>query len=368
MHVNQLGPDPFSPYQKRNTFNDQVKPKRVHKIDKENRAPSAKKANNLGPKKIPYDKQVQSKKDRNIKRNKDSNAPSVDKVKAQNPKRKTDELGKFVEAKGLHKKSRTISPYEDNKAASVSEIKDLPEGIKEHAHLRIQIFYAVALKVEGIAKRTNGDVTDVTVWVGRATKQDGQGTRKEHAAHANSAAGLSDNLYSHYIEQIVNDGITPIKARVLSNIKNMSAEELKALQENHQDKSFVQMAIHRIWDGSSAISGTEFEDQINATDKLPSSLNLGCDLCLEKAIRPYFAELIMQVMKGELDPINATDLYTAAVQKHLEGRIIEITEKITELKSASSVDADVIKRLEQQLFYHQNELAGTKTLDYEKFI
>lgn len=262
-------------------------------------------------------------------------------------------------------KARIIHSHEQNLAASVSEVKDLPDGIREHAHLRIQMFYAVAIQVLGVAKRTNGDVTDIKVWVGRATKQDGQGTREEHAAHSNAAAGLSDDLKENYIKQIIDDGITPVKAGVLSRIRNLSADELIELHENHTDEEFVQDVIDRVWPGNSAISGTELEDQINATDRLPRSLNLGCDLLLEKSIRPYIAELMTRVMKGEIEPREATDLYVKAIQDHFASKLEEIGGKIEILKKEDKKDTFAIEKLEKQQLFHQTQMNGTNPLDYD---
>lgn len=261
--------------------------------------------------------------------------------------------------------TRRISRYEDNLAPSVSKVDNLAEGIMEHAHLRLQMFYAVACELQGYAKRTNGDITDVEVWVGRATKQDGQGTRQDHAAHSNAAAGLSDNLKKHYIEQIVADGLTPVKTNFLRCVRKMPLLLLDELQKNHTDEEHVRGIIELVWPGNSAIAETELEDKINATDKLPRNLNLGCDLTLEKAIRPLVAELITSVMKGELTSVKATDRYTDAIQVHFGLQLKKITNQIKELKKAEYLDLNALKRAEDQLFYHQTEMNGTNTLDYE---
>lgn len=265
------------------------------------------------------------------------------------------------------KTSRRISRYEDNKAASVSEIKDLGAGIREHAHMRLQLFYAEAMLIAGVAKRTNGTTTDIDVWVGRATKQDGQGDRKNHAAHSNAASGRRDDLKEHYIQQIVDEGVTPVKSQVLSRIRHMPTPEKERLQQNHSNEALVRAAIEKIWTGNSVISNTEFEDQLNATDKLPRNLNLGCDLVLEKAIRPLVADLMMQVMKGIITPRDATDRYTTAIQDHFAEKLKEIKHKLKELKKADMLDVESIKKAENQQFYHQNEMNGTNTLDYNAF-
>jgi hypothetical protein len=264
----------------------------------------------------------------------------------------------------VSKKKRVISSYVENKAPSVSKVNNLTDGIMEHAHLRLQMFYVVAIELAGVAKRTNGDITNINTWVGRATKQDGQGTRQEHAAHSNAAAGLSDDLKENYIQQIIDDGITPVKASFLSRIRKISDQDLVELHNNHTDSKFVRDIVDMVWQGNSAIAGTELEDQINATDKLPRSLNLQCDLPLEKSIRPYIAELMSSIMKGELEPRGATTLYTKAIQDHFEVKIKEISKKIKALKNEDMVDVQMIKKWEEQLFFHQTEMNGTNTLDY----
>lgn len=273
-------------------------------------------------------------------------------------------LKRKAESDFVFKTGRKISRYEDNLAPSVSKVTDLVEGILEHAHLRLQIFFAVASELEGVAKRTNGDTTDVKVWIGQAIKQDGQGTRQEHAAHSNAASGQSDNLKEHYIKQIVDEGITPVKANVLSRIRNMPDSVLAKLQKNHVDEEFVRNCIEMNWQGNSVIADTELEDKINATDKLPRALNLGCDLVLEKAIRPIVAELMTKVMKGELTPIDASNLYTSAIQDHFFTQLKKITSQIKELKKTTPLDIRALKRAEDQLFYHQTEMNGTRKVDY----
>lgn len=263
--------------------------------------------------------------------------------------------------------SRKVARYEENKAPSVSEVKNLSEGIFEHAHLRVQIFHAVAMKLNGVAMRTNRSPAKVNVWVGRATKQDGQGTRQEHAAHSNAAAGLRDDLKEHYIKQILDNGVTPIKADVLTRIRNISTQDLDVLHSNHMDEELVRQVIELAWPGNSVISDTELEDQINATNKLPRNLNLGCDLTLEKSIRPYVAELMTLIMKGELDPRAATNLYVQAIENHFVERLEAITHHLNELKKADPLDVQAIKRWEDQFFYHQTELNGTQALDYDLF-
>lgn len=283
-------------------------------------------------------------------------------IEKKNLKRKAD-VHREIEPKI----GRKITRYEQNLAPSVSKVKNLADGIREHAYLRIQMFYAVALKLEGVAKRTNRSSTNVKVWVGRATKQDGQGTRSEHAAHSNAAAGLRDDLKEHYIQQIIEQGMTPVKASALRRIRNMSRDDLDKLQKNHTNEKFVRDVMELVWPGNSVIAYTEFEDQINATDKLPRMLNLGCDLTLEKAIRPYIAELMMLVMKGELDPRKAADLYTEAIQNHFAIKLDEITNQIKTLKNAEMLDVEALKKWEEQLFFHQMQMNGTNSLNYDLF-
>ena len=305
----------------------------------------------------------------NLSKNKKRKAVEIEiyDVYEKTKKHKNQISKKKIQAKKIKPKStgRIISSYAANKAPSSSQVTNLVDGIREHAHLRLQIFYAVAIKVYGLAKRSNGDVTDIDVWVARATKQDGQGTKDEHAAHANTAAGLSDNLKSHYEKQIVKEGITPVKKRYLTQVRNLSNEDMTELQNKHADEKFVHEIIEKNWPGNSAISGTEFEDQINATDKLPRALNIGCDLTLEKAIRPYVASLIKGVMTEALGSREATDLYTKTIQEHLTARVKEINLKIATLKAAYILDAKELQKWENQLFYNKTELEGTVSLNYD---
>jgi len=255
------------------------------------------------------------------------------------------------------RKPRKIISATKNETPTVTHHEDLKEAITEHAHLRIQLFYLSAMAIYKRALRSDGSFTDVKVKVTGATMQISQGNRENHAAHASAAASTVDNLKELIILQIQKEALTPLKSKLLSAM-GLSEIDLNTIDQNHDDLKFVNKMINTYWPHESLLAGSEIELTLNTTNNLPAGLNLGCDLSLEKKIRPLIAEIIGLVMKGQLEPQEATKRYVTAVQEHFK-------EKITHIENQLLIcPKEKLVKMERQLFYHRNELAGSQSIDF----
>ncbi len=293
-----------------------------------------------------------------------SNIPRLNKCKVIplkfSPEKKIDQSCSF-HSKPLEnvtnlKKSRQIISATKNNTPTVTHHDDLKEAITEHAHLRIQLFYLSAMALYKRALRSDGSVSDVHVKVTGATMQISQGNRENHAAHASAAASTVDNLKELIILQIQKEALTPLKSKLLSAM-GLSEQDLNAIDEKHEDIKFVRKMINTYWPHESLLAGSELELTLNTTNNLPAGLNLGCDLSLEKKIRPLIAEIIGLVMKGQLEPQQATLRYVTAVQEHFK-------EKITHIEKQLLIcPKEKLEKTKSQLFYHQNELAGSQSIN-----
>lgn len=252
------------------------------------------------------------------------------------------------------KKGRIITKYEQNLAPSVKYVEDLKLGIMEHAHLRLQLFYITCGALYKKAVQSDGSILDVHVTIASAHKQDGQGDRAEHAAHANAAAGYCDDLMECYIEVIHLNGLTPIKTRVLKDIKNFPEEIIAELASNHKDAEFVESTIKLYWEKGSVLRGARIEHVLNATNKLPAALNLGCNRSLEGELRPLIAELYRLVLRGEMDPDKALEAYHRSIHLHFEDEIKSLEEKLEQI-----TDRLKIEKIQKQLFYNKTEKEGS---------
>lgn len=279
-------------------------------------------------------------------------------------KKKSKTVAVAKNVKTTPKPSRKVYQAEKNLAPSVTySTEKLSIRLEEHGNLRIQLFYLTSLALYKKAVRTGKPPSDVKVSIPGARIQVGQGNRENHAAHANASANVVDNLKDLYKEQINQDGLSPLKRALLSKAKNVPDWVLDLIDKNHEDKNFVSSLLDEYWAESSLIIGTKLEFTLNATDKLPSKVNLGCDLSLEKAIRPYMEKLYTQLMKGEINPDEATSLFQERTVEHFEKRIEELKEKKASLRSSAS-KVDQLKDCKNQLFFHNHELIGSKASNY----
>lgn len=268
-----------------------------------------------------------------------------------------DKVGLLKESKKTYK-SRQIISAAKNDTPTVTHETDLKEAITEHAHLRIQLFYLSAMALFERALRSNGEFSEVQVKVTGATMQISQGNKQNHAAHASAAASTVDNLKELIVLQIQEEALTPMKSKLLSTM-GLSDQDLKNIDQNHTDTKYVKNLIDTYWPHESLLTGSELELTLNTTNYLPGALNLGTDLSLEKKIRPLIAEMIQLVIRGQLDPMDATKAYIAAVREHFENKIKSIENQIL-----SCSNPEKLKKLNMQLFYHKNELEGSQSIDF----
>ena len=259
--------------------------------------------------------------------------------------------------KNLSRKSRKIISATKNDTPTVTHHEDLKEAIIEHAHLRIQLFYLSAMALYKRALRSDGSVSDVKVRVTGATMQISQGNRENHAAHASAAASTVDNLKELIILQIQKEALTPLKSKLLSTM-GLSEQDLNTIDQKRDDIKFIKKMIDTHWPHESLLAGSVTELTLNTTNNLPASLNLGCDLSLEKKIRPLIAEIIALTLKGQLEPQEATLRYVTAVQEHFKEKIAHIQNQLL------ICPKEKLEKMKKQLFYHQNELAGSQPIDF----
>lgn len=255
------------------------------------------------------------------------------------------------------RKGRKIISATKNDTPTVTHHEDLKEAITEHAHLRIQLFYLSAMALYKRALRSDKSVSDVKVKVTGATMQISQGNRENHAAHASAAASTVDNLKELIILQIQKEALTPLKSKLLRTM-GLSEVDLNTIDQKHNDIQFVKKMIDTYWPHESLLAGSELELTLNTTNYLPAGLNLGCDLSLEKKIRPLIAEIIGLVMKGQLEPQEATLRYVSAVQEHFKEKIAHIQNQLP------ICPKEKLEKMKSQLFYHRHELEGSQSINF----
>ena len=241
-------------------------------------------------------------------------------------------------------------PAEKNLAPSVGFQKVTREHIKQHGYARSQLFFLSAALFYKKAECTGKPPLNVKVTIPGATMQVGQGDRDHHAAHPNASAGVSDNLKEAVIDYVSREGLTP-KKRALLRAKKFTADDLEKLQKN---------LFNKCWPEASLIKGIDLEYNLNMTHVLPRALNLGCDLVLEKAIRPDMAISYEKLTKGELDPRKATLDFIKATRAHFNTRISVLKNKL----QSSSLTKEERRKYENQLFFHQAEFDGTVEIDF----
>lgn len=256
-----------------------------------------------------------------------------------------------------NKRKREIKPA--HLAPSLTKVDRLDETIREHAFTRIQIFFVTSMAFYQRALRTSGAITQVSVNIRGAVMQVGQGNKENHAAHANAGAYVVDNLKENILKQIDENGLSPKKRKILKE-KGVSEENLKQIDKHHKNKQLVAKIVNHVWVHESLLRFTEIELLSNLTNQLPALLNLGCDLPLEKKIRPEMEKLYASCMKGEIKPEKATDALILIIQNHFKSKIEELKQSINSCKNPEK-----LKKLQENLRYHQLELEGSQTVDYD---
>ena len=246
------------------------------------------------------------------------------------------------------KSSRKVIAAEKNVAPTVSDIVNLKEGVREHAYLRVQLFFVASLALWKKGVRSSGDYVALETNIQRAKCQVGRATNGYHAAHSNAAAGFVENRKENLIEELVEEGITPLKRKLLL-AKGISEAQLAQIEAKHSHEKTVRQIIDTVWPEKGILDGTPLELVLNATNSLPRAVNLQSDKPLEKRIRPFVADLYRQLMRGEIDPKKATSIYVTAIQNHFKETI-------------ALLETDPNKQ--QLKLYCQWELEGTQEPNY----
>lgn len=256
---------------------------------------------------------------------------------------------------GLH--GRIILP--PTEAGTVTEKVNLEEALAQHAYERVQRFAVRALYLWNRAVRTGGALTDVHTKVEHAKLQVGRSTIPGyHAAHSEAASGFSENLKENLINQVKKEGATtPVKEGIF-RLKGMSDEQMALLLAKPH---LAEEVVEKFWPGTSLLDHTEVDVLLNATSCLPAAVNIGCDLRLEKTIRPLIAEINKKLMQGSLTPSDATEEYVQAIKKHFNNVISTLEEEIKN----DELSANALERKKRQIFYHKEELRGTKVPSFE---
>lgn len=242
------------------------------------------------------------------------------------------------------KSSRTILPVslapsiQQSDEHKINKTSD-EESIKYHAFQRIHAFAVTAVIISGIAKRSHlQEPRNITLEIGSATLQVGQGSKGYHAAHDNAGSGYKDNFRSIIMKQIGSEKkITPKTERILK-CKGFTDEQLDQILKNCDNLTIFNQLFNKIWPADikkphSLISGTSIEIALNSTTETPARVNLVCDNTLEKHIRPQMLELYHLLTLEEVSPEEACKKYVEIIHAFFLKSKISITEKITLLKN-----------------------------------
>lgn len=225
---------------------------------------------------------------------------------------------------------RQILSYASNRTASVqAEGAELnTDDVVQHAFQRILCAYTALLSLHNTGTTSSGTLENLEVWVDHADMQGGKGTGGLHAAHSWMAAGLKDNCRDLYIQEInENKELTPKKKRILKT-KGFSEDDLDTLIACSDKIELVKAVFDRVWNQPSLLHDTRLYQRLQMTFALPKELNLQVDGRLEKAKRPFVAELFKKCMKGEERPEEACNRLVVVIQTHFRQAIDDLTKKV----------------------------------------
>lgn len=191
--------------------------------------------------------------------------------------------------------------------------------VRQHAYMRVQLFALTVIALYGVVNPETEK--NVTIKIGRAYMQIGKGTRQFHAAHANAAAGLEDDMRGVALQRLVSEGDATEYTKKLLAVKGFTDAEFRELQDNSYKLEKVAELFDKKWPvdisrPTSVFSGTRLEYILNSTSKLPASVNLFCDKSLEDEIRDKIEELYDEVMHSRITPQEACEEYCKLIWAH----------------------------------------------------
>lgn len=206
----------------------------------------------------------------------------------------------------------------------------LRSEIRQHAYQRIQTFYARAVSVYGLGRRTDPqDSSQVEVGIDPARIQVGRGNRYWDASHSDAASGLYDNRRTRIGHEILNEHkISPNKRGILraKSHKKYTDNDINELLNLTNNPEQFWKRFDELWTPSKYNSSNIIEDSyvglaINITSLLPKALNRVVDKGLELEIRPIYAMLMKDLMLAQkndpiVNPEQITQLYQVAVKNH----------------------------------------------------
>lgn len=254
------------------------------------------------------------------------------------------------------KASRKIYSYDSNQTASTKE-NFSPEALAQHRYEGIQLMTIKGLALWKKAMKTSGQAKVVVKTKG-ARLQGGQAEKEGfHAAHKDPTSGLTDNRFVQLTEEILEEGITP-KKRKLLEIKGLEEPVLQEIQNQHEDERFIKGILRKYFAEDSLLKGTSLDRRASATDEVPALVNR-CDSRMEKQLRPKIDQLYEACLKGEIGPQEFSDLliqlfkaFDDRAKEQIEKRIqafqeyttltdkcLDIVEKCIKLEKLSGEDA-----------------------------
>lgn len=251
---------------------------------------------------------------------------------------------------------------------------ELDLAIRDHATLRVEIAAIVFCALYNMAVTSQGPL-DVTVNVDPARRQIGQGTVGNNAAHADSAAGRTDDLAAIYIKLInKNTELSPKKQDALKGM-GFSEKEVKELIECRSALSRntgkiseltekINALVARLGEKKHVFDGTPLDDAINATNNLPFKVNLSTDKGLERRIRSEMKGLIREVMRAEKTPIEAIQGYMKAILAHFDRKITFYSKELASLDKKKQTESNKHKIGQNEEFLSLTLLQNGGTQDF----
>lgn len=218
-----------------------------------------------------------------------------------------------------------IIETEENKL----EVKSDPQTIKEHAHMRMQLFALAVVGLYGLAIRSDGsednefkfNLISAYLQCGKAINGKRKFKNKYQAAHYNAAAGYIDNSRERDIQTIFKEkDITPLKKQRLA-AKGFTEEDFKLIKQNFDNYDELINIFDRIWTVNplrpqSIFTGTHTDLVLNSTTEVERGINLVVDKWIE-LLRDDIKSIYEKIIFKEITPQEACIEYLDLNIKHL---------------------------------------------------
>lgn len=270
--------------------------------------------------------------------------------------------GPIISSHGAVKSRRRV-PYSANRAPSVENPSNLHEAIKEHAYLRVQLFMTRAKLFEGQAVKTDGTLHDVHFSPGHAHQQQGVSKVKgEHAAHANECAGMKENIKEQWLFDIERTGVITPKKKHNFKQRGLSEVDIQSMEQTLIQGLKIRDSLYKLMPGPGFLDHTQADDLLNATDRLPSEVNLQVDKVLEDRIRSKSAELNEKLAKSQISVKKACEKYVRYAKSILstyEQELIVERQGLVKVQPKTPEQAKRLGQLVRLIRYVDDEIVGT---------